>query len=154
MTIKKSKVAKGNMPIKIAADWLVEQFKKDGYIIQRYDAPKTKSIYLKLDYGVANSIRIGDHKGYKYLSYRYNVECWRDKGTGLSTGKDRRGNERKYYPSDKKSLEQLVEEIKEYKRYKLAKYGEEKYRLFMQSNINRGENARSGTFWHKAELVS
>lgn len=42
-------------------------------IIHRYDAFSTNSIYLKFDYGVANSLRISDHKGKKYLKYRYNI---------------------------------------------------------------------------------
>lgn len=44
-----------------------------GFIIHRYNAYSTKSIYLKLDYGVGNSIRISDHIGKGHLQYRYNV---------------------------------------------------------------------------------
>lgn len=42
-------------------------------IIHRYDAYSTNSIYLKFDYGVANSLRISDHDGKKHLQYRYNI---------------------------------------------------------------------------------
>ena len=42
-------------------------------IIHRYDAYSTNSIYLKFDYGVANSLRISDHDGKKHLRYRYNI---------------------------------------------------------------------------------
>ena len=42
-------------------------------IIHRYDAFSTNSIYLKFDYGVANSLRISDHPGKKYLKYRFNI---------------------------------------------------------------------------------
>lgn len=42
-------------------------------IIHRYDAHSTNSIYLKFDYGVANSLRISDHTGKRYLKYRYNI---------------------------------------------------------------------------------
>lgn len=41
-------------------------------IIHRYDA-KSGSIYLKLDWGAAWSIRIADHKGYDNLAYRFNI---------------------------------------------------------------------------------
>ncbi len=41
-------------------------------IIHRYNA-QTGSIYLKLDWGAAWSIRIADHDGYDNLSYRFNV---------------------------------------------------------------------------------
>ncbi len=42
-------------------------------IIHRYDAYSTNSVYLKFDYGVANSLRISDHPGKRYLKYRYNI---------------------------------------------------------------------------------
>lgn len=42
-------------------------------IIHRYDAYSTNSIYLKFDYGVANSLRISDHDGKRHLRYRYNI---------------------------------------------------------------------------------
>lgn len=42
-------------------------------IIHRYDAYSTNSIYLKFDYGVANSLRISDHDGKQHLKYRYNI---------------------------------------------------------------------------------
>lgn len=55
------------------ADYLSEELKNNGFTVHRYDAFSTKSIYLKLDYGVCNSIRISDHNGKKYLKYRYNI---------------------------------------------------------------------------------
>lgn len=54
------------------ADYIGEAL-KGKLIIHRYDAFSTNSIYLKFDYGVANSLRISDHSGYDYLSYRYNI---------------------------------------------------------------------------------
>lgn len=42
-------------------------------IIHRYDSHSTNSIYLKFDYGVAYSLRISDHDGYKHLKYRFNI---------------------------------------------------------------------------------
>lgn len=148
---KEGRVAKGNMKGKKAAAWLIPKLKSEGYIVQRYDAVKTKSIYLKLDYGVANSIRISDHKGYKYLSYRYNIECWQE--CGRRYGKDRKGFDKFYYASCKNDLEQLLEDIKAYKEDKLNRYGEEKYKEYMQQNIEKGKEAKEHTFWHKAKEV-
>lgn len=42
-------------------------------LIHRYDAYSTNSVYLKFDYGVANSLRIADHAGKKHLAYRFNI---------------------------------------------------------------------------------
>lgn len=46
---------------------------KDKVVIHRYDAYSTNSIYLKFDYGVANSLRISDHPGKRHLRYRFNL---------------------------------------------------------------------------------
>lgn len=46
---------------------------KGKVIIHRYDSYSTNSIYLKFDYGVANSLRISDHTGKRHLKYRYNI---------------------------------------------------------------------------------
>ena len=43
------------------------------FIVHRYDAYSTSSIYLKLDYGVACGIRIADHPGKKKYHYRFNI---------------------------------------------------------------------------------
>ena len=40
------------------ADSIANRLAREGFIVQRYDAKTTDSIYLKLDYGVCNSIRI------------------------------------------------------------------------------------------------
>lgn len=59
--------------IQSIADSLTHTLSQAGFTIQRYDASTTDSIYLKLDYGVGNSIRISNHTGKKHLNYRYNI---------------------------------------------------------------------------------
>lgn len=54
------------------ADYIIGQL-RGKVIIHRYDAYTTNSIYLKFDYGAANSLRISDHNGKKHLAYRFNV---------------------------------------------------------------------------------
>lgn len=54
------------------ADQVIEKL-RGKVIIHRYDSYSSNSIYLKFDYGVANSLRISDHDGKKHLRYRYNI---------------------------------------------------------------------------------
>ena len=54
------------------ADAVIEKL-RGKVIIHRYDSFSTNSIYLKFDYGVANSLRISDHDGKRHLKYRYNI---------------------------------------------------------------------------------
>lgn len=39
-----------------------------------YHAKATDSVYVKLDYGALNTIRISDHTGYATYAYRYNID--------------------------------------------------------------------------------
>lgn len=60
-------------------------------LIHRYDAYSTNSVYLKFDYGVANSLRIADHAGKKHLAYRFNRPSAGPGGPGRVC-MDREGN--------------------------------------------------------------
>jgi hypothetical protein len=55
------------------AEILITKLKELGFIVHKYNAVTTNSIYLKLDYGVCCGIRISDHKGKKKYHYRFNV---------------------------------------------------------------------------------
>lgn len=54
------------------ADRVIKGLSREA-IIHRYDSYTTNSIYLKFDYGVANSLRISDHPGKQHLRYRFNL---------------------------------------------------------------------------------
>lgn len=135
------------------ADYLVEKL-KDNFSILRYDAKKTASIYLKLDYGVVGSIRISDHKGYKGLSYTFNVECGREEDD-ISIAD---GHIRYYYCAEGSSLDRLVAEADKKKLQIKKKYGKKMYKRLMQRNFDRGlneerKNRACYKFWHQARLI-
>ena len=48
--------------IKVAEDIQI-LLKKNGFTIHRYNSYSSNSIYLKVDFGLAGSIRISDHVG-------------------------------------------------------------------------------------------
>ena len=52
---------------------LIDELSKFQFVIHRYDAVTTNSIYLKLDFGVCCGIRIADHSGKKKYHYRFNI---------------------------------------------------------------------------------
>lgn len=64
--------------VKDYADYCVDKLLASGYIVHRYSAVTTNSEYLKVDYGVAGSIRISDHVGKSHLHYRFNLQCERN----------------------------------------------------------------------------
>lgn len=132
------------MDINRLADIIIFRLHSEGIHILRYDAYSTNSIYLKLDYGVCNSIRISDHKGKKHLKYRYNI------GTDINnkhTTDD--GYQRYFYPADR--YEDLLKDIIDDRNWKIKKYGNEGYRSYMRDNIATKADTRG--FWQEARIV-
>lgn len=58
--------------IRAAAEYISQALCQKGCLVHRYDAYSTDSVYLKVDAGIACSIRLSDHKGYDHLKYRFN----------------------------------------------------------------------------------
>lgn len=123
---------------------IIEKLLAAGFVIYRYDAYSTNSIYLKLDFGVCNSIRISDHEGKGYLKYRYNI------GTHIKkrcTKQDK--YPRNYYPVSE--VEQMVKDIIADRDEKLKKYGKERYMHYMREN--KTKHANDEGFWSKSRRI-
>lgn len=130
-------------------DKLVDSIAKrligEGFTVQRYNAYTTNSIYLKLDYGVCNSIRISDHPGKKHLKYRYNI------GSFVKEYREEKDKyDRYYYQIDK--ADNMVKKIIKDRDFKKTRYGENGYMALMQKN--KKENAAAYGFWSKAVLLN
>ena len=87
-----------------------------GFILQYYEAYFTSSCYIKLDYGISNSIRIADHKGKDKYPYRFNLMI------GLDKSYENDG--RYYYSID--DYNKMILDIKKFKEehhgYKVVSY--------------------------------
>lgn len=127
------------------ASWIIKELLAEGFTIQRYDAASTGSIYLKLDYGVCNSIRISDHNGKDYLKYRYNI------GPHI----EKEHTEIDKYPRIYMPLSQagqLAQRIVKDRKAKRKQYGAQNYQKYME--VNRKKNKDAKGFWAKAHLVT
>lgn len=106
--------------------FLIPKLLDMGFIVHRYNAYSTSSIYLKLDYGLACGIRIADHPGKKKYSYRFNVI------------KDYVGDKVilkddlicRFYGFDE--LENVLDAVAKEKQEKINKYGRENYKMYME----------------------
>lgn len=117
----------------------------EGFVIQRYDAYKTKSIYFKLDYGVANSIRISDHEGKQQLHYRYNI------GSHIKEYKETDNTyPQYYYPVSE--LNRMFDDIIKAKQHKLGLYGQANYNYTMDKYFVDGQNKKG--FWKQARIIN
>ncbi len=112
---------------------LVPKLLDMGFIVHRYYAYSTSSIYLKLDYGIACGIRIADHLGKKKYRYRFNVI------------KDYRGDKVILKNGlicnffDFTELESVLNAVQQEKQKKIKKYGLQNYQMYMEKEKNENE---------------
>ena len=125
-------------------DEIVRELKNNGFIIQRYISITSNSVYLKLDYGVMNSIRISDHKG-KQLSYRYNVIIGGTTYTIKENGKFR------YFYGLKSAKQKLLKQIILDKRTKMNNLGTYNYNRCMRISQIKHQDEKG--FWDNAEIL-
>lgn len=134
-----------NSEIEELAAIIVNHLLAEGFTVQRYNAYTTNSIYLKLDYGVCNYIRISDHPGKRHLKYQYNIGPHIEK---FRKEKDR--YDRFYYRLDR--ARNMLERIIRDRDTKKSQYGAPEYQALIQKN--RNANAGMLGFWSKAVLLS
>lgn len=118
---------------------------KDKVVIHRYDSYSTNSIYLKFDYGVANSLRISDHRGKRHLSYRYNII----EGLKISSKKSNfnRGHEMRFYSPE--MIKACCRDILKAKAEKQKQYFDYDAIVFKQ----KVETKHLKGFWSDAKIV-
>lgn len=130
-------------------EYLVSELKRLGFSIMRYHSMSTNSVYIKIDYGIAHSIRLSDHEGKKRLKYRYNV-LTNSKKKNPHRIKEGRLN-RYYFPPTRNGLDILVGLICGVRSRKIAKYGERNYKKYMEEAYKANRNNRG--FWQMAEII-
>lgn len=130
--------------IKEITDDIIHRLSHAGFTIQKYNAYSTDSVYLKLDYGVCNSIRISNHEGKKYLNYRYNIIIDGETKDIMSK------YIRHYYHQD--DIDDMIELIKAERQTKLAKYGQHLYHQFMKENQSNHSTDKQG-FWRQSTCI-
>lgn len=118
------------------ADRLQDRLIECGFVVHRYNATSTRSVYLKLDYGACGSIRISDHEGSRHLKYRWNVGTW--------IQKERHGAGRSYYPC--KLVERMVEAICSLREKRVT---DDDYAWRVRYG-KQSEKKKASRFWSKA----
>lgn len=133
------------MKLNEAAKYIQDILLEQGFVIHRYDAYSTNSIYLKLDYGACHSIRISDHKGKEYLSYKYNIikNC-----SSLGWRKDKNGKWRFTCSTNKLQIDNLIKIILSDRLQIKAFYDYDKVIYAYKQKIDNQKG-----FWEKAKEV-
>ena len=130
------------------ADAVIEQL-RGKVIIHRYDAYSTNSIYLKFDYGVANSLRISDHNGKRHLAYRFNIS----ESMGNKSSKEthiRNGFTMVFYSPA--MINACCRDIMAAKADRVERYRD--YDAIIEKAKAKAATDRSKGFWHGARLIS
>lgn len=125
---------------------LCDAFLVNGFKVQRYDAYTTKSIYIKLDYGMCNTIRISDHEGYGYLSYKYNIRLDIKENC---TYRDKNGYTRYYIAPQ--NINSFVRHIIRERDVKICRMGLERYKECVNKKFDT--NCETPGFWSKCKEI-
>lgn len=97
-------------------DYLERALVSMGFLVHRYDAKGSCSCYLKLDWGLACSVRVSDHS--THYPYRFQIGPHiKEKRQGVS--KD--GNPMLYYPAD--AADDMLAAVEAERAKKVARYG-------------------------------
>lgn len=140
-----------NIPTKVkkVVEYLIPRLKKN-FIVQKSDSLSTASVYLKLDYGVAGSIRISNHQGKRQYHFSFAVDTTAKHNQFYV---DNKGIKRRVYTSRKEDLDLLILHANNYKKNRLIMYGEARYKIYMKKNLEAGMQLPQHTFWHKARTI-
>ena len=118
------KYGRRNIKLSDIADLLTENLTAAGVEVFRMESKNTESIYLKIDYGVCNTIRISGHYSKKC---RYNI------GPYISHFKVEHGRYDRYYYQSKR-CDELTRRILKDRRTLLRRYGRKNYARYMRMN--------------------
>lgn len=110
------------------------------FIVHKYCATTTNSIYIKLDYGVANSIRVSDHNGIEKYKYKYNIRKDIEEKYDEVDG----GYYRKYYPF--RDIGDLIMDVLIDREIKKTTIGKDEYYRQMKEKKEYSEKA-TNSFW-------
>jgi hypothetical protein len=137
-----------NLTVREAAAYVSKELLASGVVIQFYEAFSTTSLYMKFDCGLANSLRIGDHRGKKHLNYMFMVDV-------NHRGK-RRVLKNKFtqyiYGSSKKELNKLIKHILSHRESKVFSYfGEDLYREEMKNQYKKNKCQKG--FWSQSTFI-
>lgn len=126
---------------------ILTAFDKEGLnvTIHMYRSFSTSSTYLKLDYGVAGSIRLADHNGKKHLKYRFNLLLSDESNTVTRTMQD--GTERSFYGYG--AFDIMLTDLIEFKKSRMTKYGKPYGYNKAVEKAKRESHSRKG-FWRAA----
>ena len=120
---------------------LLNDLDREAFILQYYEAYSTSSCYIKLDYGVSNSIRIADHKGKDKYPYRFNLM--------INLDESYENNGRSYYSI--KDYDKMISDIKKFRDEQLNKYGFSYYEYMLN---NKKDTKNKKGFWSKAKTYN
>lgn len=104
-------------------------------------------LYLKVDFGLAGSIRISDHVGKGYLNYTFNV------GTDIKEYREEQGKNGVRYFIPESRLELLLPLVNKIYKSKITKYGKHWYNNKKEECEKKNIRELGKGFWSGAYRV-
>lgn len=136
------------MTLKDSFNRCVELLKEEGFTLHFKRSYSSKSLYLKVEWGLGGSIRFSDHQDYG-LSYSFNVQ----EGITEKEVVEENGVQRIYYPIG--GEEDLLKDVKEKYNSNKEKYGDYMENVIrkIQREAEMGKKSGKG-FWAGAKKIN
>ena len=106
---------------------VLEDLDKKHFVLYYYEAYSTSSCYVKMDFGVCNSLRIADYAGKAQYPYKFNLLM------NLSQSYEQDG--RHFYSV--KDYDKMINDIVAFRDEQLDKYGFRYYDLMVKNKNER-----------------
>ena len=127
------------------ADEIAQALIAEGFTVHRYDSASTESIYLRLDWGACNSVRVSGHAGHIHARCRYNIGPYI--GTAIETEER---YPRFYWPES--DVAALVAKCVSDRDARIGWCGANGYRNIVRRKKREAKHAERG-FWTLARKV-
>lgn len=127
------------------ADEIAQALIAEGFSVHRYDSASTESIYLRLDWGACNSVRVSDHPGHLHARCRYNI------GPYISEAIETEEEYPRFYWPERDTAA-LVAKCRADRDARIGWNGEEGYRNIIRKKKREAKRADRG-FWTLARKV-
>lgn len=125
---------------------IISRLKNENFIVHMYQ--DSEGTYLKIDYGICDTIRFGEYHSNDYFRYRYNVirDCSMFRKELVKDN-----IERFFYPPT--DIDHLIHDIVLYRNNKVDKYSEKGYKKILEQSKLQAINDKTNTFWLNAHEV-
>jgi hypothetical protein len=139
-----------------AVHTLIKRLKEERFIVQKYKSRSTRSVYLKIDFGLCHSIRISDHLFADMdgrIKYHVVENLPKKEKRMLQQVNEEYKVENLFFPMKEEYIEEIVQKIVENRERERRHKGKEGYVDWMYNRYCLMKDDAKNGFWKKSKII-